>query len=300
MPQATGPTIARWQLGEQLSNLRRSMGLAWDEVAQHLSCSEAKVRRIEKGEVGIVKAELNSLLDLYKVNDSADRERLLNLQSLGKQRGWWSKLGGVTSSYAEYLSIESAATMIRNFEPQLIPGLFQTEAYTRSLFSGINVHVGSGVNVTTAERVESQVRIRRARQDRAFGTEHGPSVWLVLDEMALRRPIGSAAIMRGQLEHLIAMAERCGVEVQVLPMGYGAHPGLYGPFVIFEFPDDLHSPVLYVESQAGNLYIEKNDDLTRCKLAFDHLTAAAPSSQDSLDLLRSIARDFAAQGGPKG
>lgn len=295
MPQATGPTIARWQLGEQLSNLRRSMGLAWDEVARHLSCSEAKVRRIEKGEVGIVKAELNSLLDLYKVNDPAERERLLNLQSLGKQRGWWSNLGGVPQPYAEYLGIESAATRIRNFEPQLIPGLFQTDAYARALIEGLVTSPNTNATTNTPEYVERQLEARRNRRAHAFERENGPDVWLVLDETAVRRPIGSAAIMAEQVEQLVTMSRRC--TIQVLPMSYGAHPGLLGAFVIFEFPDDLHSPVVYVESQAGNLYLEKSDDLSRCKLAFDHLTAAALNPGDSRELLRSIARDFARKEG---
>lgn len=283
MPNATGPTIARWQLGEELANLRRELGLAWDEVAAHLGCSEAKIRRIEKGEVGVVQAELKSLLELFKVNDADHREHLMSLQKLGKQRGWWSKLGGVPAPYAEFLGIESSATILRIFEPQLIHGLLQTEAYTRALLGGASVNA-------TPTAIDQQVQIRKARQERILGAEEPPTLWVVLDEAAILRPIGSPRIMQDQIAHLIDLAHRC--TLQVVELGYGAHPGLFGAFTIFEFDENRHSPVVYVEGQAGNLYLEKSDDLSKCKLAFDHLTAAALSPPDSVRLLEKAARQF--------
>ncbi len=135
VPKVVGPTIPRWQLGEQLGQLRRAAGVEESEVAEKLACSESKIKKIEAGYVGMNRAELLVMLDMFGVNDPQDRENLIELQKRGKQRGWWAQFGMVPTQFATFLSLESSATTIRIFEPLMVHGLLQTEDYTRAIVS---------------------------------------------------------------------------------------------------------------------------------------------------------------------
>lgn len=282
MPRVTGPTVPRWQLGAELERLRREAGVTHNEVAGILECSESKARKIENGYVGVVKTELSALLDLYGVADPERRDELFELQKLGKQRGWWSKYGTLPWSYATFLGLESGAISVKTYEAFVVPGLLQTEDYARAVTKGATPNLGH-------ENLERQVRIRMTRQEMTLG-EDSPKLWAILDESVLRRRIGGSMVMKDQLKHLIAASEWC--TIQVIPHRYGGHPGTLGPFTILEFDEAIHSPVVYVEGQAGSLYLEKEPDLIRCNLAYDHMTAAALSPPDSRTLIAEAAEEM--------
>ncbi|WP_436532600.1 helix-turn-helix domain-containing protein [Actinoplanes sp. HUAS TT8] len=281
MARPIGPTIPRWQLGEQLSQLRSAAGKSQQDAANRLGCSVSKIQKIEGGEVGTKPVELEALLALYGAAESLSSQ-LLELRALGAQRGWWSKYGAVPSPFATFLGMESAATKIRVFEPLMVYGLLQTQDYTHAL---IEAHTPA---LTDAE-VDRQVQIRMERQERVFSDEP-PDIWVVLDEAALRRQIGSPEVMARQLNHLLRLPKR--VTVQVVPFASGGYPGGLGGLTIFEFADEMHSPVAYVECQAGNLYLEREDDLARSNVALNHIAAAALSKQQSRELIAAIARQF--------
>jgi len=124
--------------------------------------------------------------------------------------------------------------------------------------------------------------------------QDAPRIWVILDEAVLRRVVGGPRVMADQLKHLTQMARQC--TLQVVPFAHGGYPGARGALTIFEFDERMHSPVAYVESQAGNLYMEKSEDLRRCSLVFNHLTAAALSKQESLKLVNATAREYAEAG----
>lgn len=256
--------MPRWRLGEELLALRRAAGLGADVVAEHLGCAEAKVRRIEQGRVSVGKLELAALLDLYGASP-AQRSTLAELQQLGKQRGWWSKHGKhIPARFGTLLGLESAATTIRGWEPILVPGLLQTENYFRAVLEMFD---------WSDEVKAAELEIRRSRQAHVWADEP-PTAWFVVDEAVLRRTIGGAEVMRAQLRHLLDLMDRCSI--QVLPFAHGAHHGMSGALTIFEYDDDVHSPVAYVESNAGNIYLEE-DDLVRCSLIMEHLRSDALS-----------------------
>lgn len=284
MPRPIGPTIPRWQLGEQLSQLRSAARKSQQDAATRLGCSVSKIQKIEGGEVGMKQVELEALLELFDAPDGLQTQ-LLELRALGNQRGWWSKYGAVPAPFATFLGLESAATTIRVFEPLMVHGLLQTPEYARALAETLNP------NLSDAE-VDRQVRIRLERQERVFA-EDPPEVWVVLDEAVLRRQIGGREVMAAQLNHLLKLPKR--VLVQVVPFANGGYPGTLGALTLFEFAEDLHTPVGYVESQAGNLYLEREDDLTRCSLALSHIAAAALSKQQSRELIAAVARQLAEQ-----
>ncbi|KUL25819.1 helix-turn-helix domain-containing protein [Actinoplanes awajinensis] len=284
MPRPIGPTIPRWQLGEQLSQLRSAAGLSQQDAAKRLGCSVSKIQKIEGGEVGSKPVELEALLILYGTPDDL-REQLLELRTLGAQRGWWSRFGALPAPFATFLGLESAATKIRIFEPLMVHGLLQTPDYARALIESVNL-------MSTHAEVDRQVQIRLERQERVFGEEH-PDLWVVLDEAVLRRQMGGSDVMARQLDHLLRLPR--WVTVQIVPFSSGGHPGALGALTLFEFADQTHTPVAYVESQAGNLYLEKEDDLARSGVALDHIASAALSKQQSRELIKTTAQQLVPQ-----
>src|SRR5260370_25225943 len=150
--------------------------------------------------------------------------------------------------FATYLGLESAASEIRIYEVNLIPGLLQTEDYARSV-------IRAGMMNSPREDVERQVALRMARQP-AVTRDDPPKVWAVLDEAALRRRVGGAGLMRMHLEHLLAQAALPNAAVQVIPFTGGAHPAMGRPFVILVFPDRVDTDVVYLEDLTSSLYVE--------------------------------------------
>jgi transcriptional regulator with XRE-family HTH domain len=278
-----GPTIPRWQLGEQLMHLRERAGLSQTDIAQNLGCSLSKVQKIEAGDVGVVRAELIFMLDRYGVTDPTLRDELLQLQRLGKQRGWWSKFGQVPAPFATFLGLESAARSIHIFEPLMVTGLLQTEEYARAIAETCDPGL-------TIEQIEKQVKLRIERQERVLDAEP-PATWVILDEAAIRRVVGGRDVMAAQLRKLQSLAKN--ITIQVVPFTHGSYPGVRGGLTIFEFDERMHSPVAYVESHAGNLYMERSEELNWCNVTFRHMAAIALSKQESLKLIASAARGYA-------
>jgi transcriptional regulator with XRE-family HTH domain len=285
VPRASGPTIARWQLGSQLKGMREAAKITQLQIADVLACSESKIYKIEAGDVGINRGDLLVMLDRYRISeDDPRRPTALDLQSQGKQRGWWAKYGTLPTNYSMYVGLEGSATEIRNFELAVVPGLLQTEEYARA--------VTGGAFPEQPEEVERRVGLRLARQ--ACLTEDPPlRFWAIVDEGVLHRRTGGDAVMRTQLRHLIDMGKRPNVTIQVLPFSEGWHPGSTGPFSILEFPEGVHSPVAYIISQAGDVYLEREEEVRRVTLTYTHLQTAALSVTKSRDLIGALARELA-------
>ncbi len=284
--RASGPTIARWQLGAQLKSLRETAGVTHRNIAAEIGCSESKIYKIEAGDVGLGRSDLLVMLGKYGVTDPQRRETMLDLQRQGKERGWWARYGQLPGPYSMYIGLESAATAVRNFELAVMPGLLQTEDYTRALFNQQRLN-------DSAEELERRVRVRLARQEAAFTDDPPLQLWTIIDEGALHRRVGSAQVMHAQLLHLVEMSRRKHINVQVVPFSEGAHPGTLGSVAILEFPEDVHSPVAYVETFAGDVYLERDDDMARVTLAYTHLHSSALSATKSRDLIAEIASNLA-------
>lgn len=281
-----GPTVPRWQLGEILRMLRETRELDRETAARHLGCSVSKIQNIETGESRVNKKELESLLDeLYQVDDDNQRAWYLELQQLGNQRGWWSKFGRLPAPFAEFLGIESAATRIEIFMITVIAGLIQTEQYARALERTVTPS-------QTNEQIDKQVQLRLERQKQVLDVEDRPSVWVALDESVLLRQIGGRKVLKDQLAHIERLSVDKIIELQVVPLAAGGHPGTLGSLEIYSFDEDLHSPIAYVESQAGNLYMEKPEEVQRCVDAYTYIRSTALSPGESLALLRERAQSL--------
>jgi Domain of unknown function (DUF5753) len=167
--------------------------------------------------------------------------------------GWWHHYGDVLPQwFRAYVDLEQAATVIRAYEGQFIPGLLQTRDYMRAV-------MGRGLD-EAPEDIERRVELRVARQA-LFDRPDPPRLWAVVDEAALRRPVGGPEVMCTQLERLIDATRLPNVTLQILPFDAGAHPAMVGAFSILRFADSELPDVVYLEHLSGAVYLDKHDDV---------------------------------------
>jgi transcriptional regulator with XRE-family HTH domain len=278
--RVVSPTVRRRRLGAELRRYRELAGLTIDHVADQLDCSASKISRLETGQTGSSPRDVRDMLTLYGVGET-ELEELLTVARETRQRGWWQPYGSILTG--AYVGFEAAANRIRSYEAQCVPGLLQTPEYARSMIAA--VHTGRPI-----EETDNRVRVRLGRQ--ALLTHDDPVFfWCVLDEAALRRPVGGHEVMRCQLEHLLREASRPNVTLQVLPMSAGEHPGMEGSFVIMSFPDDADPDTVYVTMATGGVFQEKPDDVSRYVTIFDWLQEMALPSAESAEFIASMAKE---------
>jgi transcriptional regulator with XRE-family HTH domain len=285
MTASHSPTVRRRRLIAELKRLREASGLTQEDVAERLDWHPTKVFRIETGRTGPHPNDVRVMLDVYGVTDREQREAIVQLAKDARQRGWWYSYRDVLASrYELYIGLESEASSIRNFQLAVIPGLLQTPDYARALVRG-------GRFELDPEAVERLVEVRLTRQQLLTKPDR-PRFWVILDEAALRRSIGGAAIMQAQLNYLIEVADQGRTTLQVVPYGAGAHPGTTGSFVILGFPEPSDPDVVYLETIGGNLYVDKPEEVQLYAASFDHLRAVALSPGDTGAMLRAVSRDL--------
>jgi transcriptional regulator with XRE-family HTH domain len=282
---ATGPTVRRRRLGTELRKLRESCGYKLEEVAAQLGVAPSTLSRIETGKAPTKSAYLNQMLHAYGVADAAQRQVLVDMAREGHRKGWWAAYDDVLpSGFDIYVGLEAETAGIRSYEISVVHGLLQTADYAR-------VILRETFPRHTAEQIDRLVDLRMARQ-RRFDDDPPLELWAILDEAVIRRTVGGTAVMRRQLAHLLAEADRPGVTLQVLPFDCGAHAAHGGPFSILEFPERSDSEVVYVESVAGIIYLEKDKEVRARSDSFDRLRAAALSPGASTDVISQAARDL--------
>jgi transcriptional regulator with XRE-family HTH domain len=270
------------QLAAQLRRLREAATLTGDEVAARLGWSPSKVSRIETGQSAIAAGDLRRLLDLYEVSGS-QRDRLIELGRDSQQRGWWDAYGDtLRPEVATLIALEADAESIRWYSPLAVPGLLQTEAYARDL-------IRSHLLMAPPARVERRVQVRLTSQG-VLSRSDPPQIEVILDEAVIQRVIGGPEVHRAQLLHLIEMAERPQITLQVLPFAAGAHPALTGGFTILKFPELLAADVVYLENMTSDLFVESEAEVYRYGLAFDHLCSVALAPDDSRAFIAKAAR----------
>jgi transcriptional regulator with XRE-family HTH domain len=248
-PRSAGPTVQRLVLGGHLRRLREQAHITTEQAAGVIRGSHSKISRMEHGRVGFKERDIADLLTMYGVTDGDEREALLKLARESNTPGWWQGYADILPHWVEpYFGLEAAASFIRNYELQFVPGLLQTEGYALSL-----IRLG---NAPTEEDVLRRAEARMSRQD-ILRRETPPRVWAVVDEGALRRPIGGAKVMREQLKHLIDMCDHPAVTLQVLPFQVASHPAMGGPFTILRFSEPDLRDVVYIEQLTSALYLDK-------------------------------------------
>ncbi|MFJ8732385.1 helix-turn-helix domain-containing protein [Streptomyces bauhiniae] len=284
MASNVNPTVRRRRLGQELRKLRELKGMTAEEVADRLLVSQSKISRLENGRRSISQRDVRDLCGVYEVEDQRVVDSLMEMARDSRQQGWWHTFGDIP--YSVYIGLETDAQSLRVYEPQLVTGLLQTRAYAEALVRG-------ALPETSTAEIEKRVKVRMRRQERVTDESNPLRLWVVLDEAALHRVVGSKLIMREQLEHLIELSNLPHVTVQVLPFEVGAHPGLNGQYAILEFADAADSSVVYLEGVTSDLYLEKAPDVQKYAVMYEHLRAQALPVEQSQRFIQDAAKRFA-------
>ncbi|MFJ8713171.1 helix-turn-helix domain-containing protein [Streptomyces violaceus] len=275
------PTLLKMLVGVQLAGFREDAGLAQDQAARAVGFSPAKLSRIEsgKGRRPPTENDVRALLQLYGTDDY-EVSVLLKLLRRAGEPGWWQRYDKrlMPEWFDRLVGLQEAAATIRTFEIQYVPGLLQTPAYTRAV-------VVRGLPNASAGEVERRVELRRHRA-RLLLRQEAPQLWAVIDESVLLRVLGSTDVMREQLTHLVEMAERPNVTVQIVPLSVTnasapAIPVTYLRFGGLDLPD-----VVYLEHIKSANFLEDRDETEEYRIALDRLADEALKPRDSLELLR--------------
>jgi transcriptional regulator with XRE-family HTH domain len=281
----SGPTALRILLGSQLRKLREAKNVTREEAGHLIRGSESKISRMELGRVGFKERDVADLLTLYGVVDQQARSAVLDLVATANEPGWWHRFNDVLPTWFQaYVGLEEAATRIRTYEVQFVPGLLQTKEYARAVVTAGTAGIG-------AEEIARRVDLRLERQ-RIFERPDGPVFWAVIDEAALRRPIGGAEVMKAQLEHLIDLMRQPSITIQIMPFSFGGHSAEGGAFSVLRFPDPDLPDVVYVEQLASALYLDKREDVDRYTEVMERLCAVSTTPDETIELLRKIADEF--------
>lgn len=280
-PPGSGPTALRILLGSQLRRLRESRGVSREEAGHLIRGSESKISRMELGRVGFKERDVADLLTLYGVAEESARRAVLDLVTTANEPGWWHRFNDLLPSWFQaYVGLEEAAARIRTYEVQFVPGLLQTKEYAKAVITAGSAGVGG-------EEIARRVDLRLERQ-RVLERPGGPILWAVIDEAALRRPIGGAEVMKAQLEHLIDLMRQPTITIQVMPFDFGGHSAEGGAFSILRFPDRDLPDVVYVEQLASALYLDKREDVDRYTEVMERLCAVSTTPDETVDLLNKI------------
>jgi transcriptional regulator with XRE-family HTH domain len=270
-------------VGAQLRRLRETQGLTREAAGYRIRASESKISRLELGRVGFKDRDISDLLELYGVEDEAQREALVALAREANSPGWWHSYDDVLPNWFQtYVGLEEAATLIRSYEIQFLPGLLQTEAYARAVVSA------GAPDATTAE-VDRRVNLRVTRQ-KILRRPSPPVLWAVVDEAALHRPIGGSKVMKAQVEHLLEMMKLPNVTLQVMPFRFGGHAGEGGAFTILRFPEPELPDVVYVEQLVSAYYLDKREYVERYARTMDRLTVDSQPPEVTRETLERILR----------
>jgi len=280
-----GPTVQRMLVGAKLRRLRTDLALTREQAASHIRASEWKIHRLENGQVSFKERDLLDLLGLYGITDPQEIADTLALAREANHPGWWQHYGDVLPAwFRAYVDLESAASLIRTYEGQYIPGLLQTDDYIRAVVHGAHLD-------NSGEEVGRRVRLRMARQT-LLTSDQPPRLWAVIDEAALRRPVGGREVMRGQLERLIEATKLANVTLQLLSFGSGAHPAMAGAFSVLRFGDQDLPDVVYLEHLTGASYLDKRDEVERYLDIMELLCLQAEPPARTVELLQAILEEL--------
>jgi transcriptional regulator with XRE-family HTH domain len=275
----SSPLVQRRRLRAELKRARQEAGLTQESVAGQMEWSLSKIIRIETGSVGISRNDLLALLDLYRVDDPQEVARLIELGRIARQQSWYSMYREqVPPIYFQYIEYETSASIIRNYESLVIPGLLQTEQYATKVMSLYRNRPDPGL-------VRARAEIRMKRQKFLMEREDPPQLFFVLDEAVIRRLMGDDATGQDQLDRLVAAAKRPGVSVEIVPSSIGLYSGMGENFTHLSFSDPNDDDVLYFESAREAIFSQDEEEISIYRELFEHVRDRSIGSDESLKYL---------------
>ncbi|MFE9107645.1 helix-turn-helix domain-containing protein [Actinomadura geliboluensis] len=285
MTARRSPTVRKRRLAAELRRLRKERGLTREQVAERIGCAPVTITRIETGQSGARLGEVSLMLEVYGVTGD-EREALLQVAKDARKRGWWHQYSSTIPAWFQvFVGIEEEASSVRVYQPEVVPGFLQTEAYARS------IHLAEPV-VPSEEETDRNVALRMERQKRLLATNDAPDMWIVLSEGVVRRRVGGSEVMREQLVHLLELSHHPQIMIQILPFRAGAHPAMQGGFTVLSFPEPLDPDVVYVEYRQGSLYLEKQVEVDSYTQMFNHLCAQALGREGSRELITRVTQEM--------
>jgi hypothetical protein len=280
-----GPTVLRILLGAHLRRLREHAGISREDAGYHIRASGSKISRMELGRVSFKERDVIDLLAFYGISDSQERDSLIQLTREANATPWWQKYQDAAPDwFGLYVGLEEAAQLIRVYEVQFVPGLLQTEDYARAV-------VMQGAPGLEPEEVERRVALRLGRQ-KLLTRDNPPRLWAIVDEAALRRPMGGRDVLAGQIQRLMDLVSESNVTLQVMPFKYGGHAAEGGAFSIMRFPEADLPDMVYVEYLSGALYIEKPEEVERYAAVMERLSVAGTSPERTREILAGLLKEI--------
>lgn len=281
-----GSTARRIVLGTALRRLREQAGISRGEAGYQIRASDSKVSRLELGRVAFKERDVADLLTMYGITDAGERESFLSMVRQANQPGWWRRYSDVMPNwFQDFVGLEESASRIHAYELQYVPGLLQTESYARAIAT-------RGRPDFAPPDVERRIHLRMQRQ-RILNGVNPTTLWVVIDESVLRRPIGGRRVLLEQIDHLVEAARQPNVTIQIVPKplsGYAAE----GSFTILRFAEPELPDVIYIEHLGGALYLDSLDDMELYGRALDRLAVDAETPDSSRQLMDKIRSEVAA------
>ena len=272
--------MQRLVLGGHLRRLREDSGITTERAAVVIRGSHSKISRMEHGRVGFKERDIADLLTLYGVIEGDEREALLKLARGSNLPGWWQSYSDILPHWVEpYFGLEAAASFIREYELQFVPGLLQTEAYARAV-----IRLGTSV---AEDEIVRRAQARVSRQE-ILRRESPPKIWAVMDEGALHRVIGGPEVMKEQLRHLLDMCDHPAVTVQILPFSAGAHRAMGGAFTILRYTEPDLRDVVFIEQLTSALYLDKQAEVDSYLEVIEQVCLQAEPSARTPGILKSV------------
>ncbi|MFC4052801.1 DUF5753 domain-containing protein [Actinomadura syzygii] len=278
--EALGPTMPRLLLGARLRRLRKQRGLHRQDAARVVG-SEARLVSMELGLIGSLLDDVVALCDLYEVEEHGTRVVLVEMARQSRRPGWWQPFRQLIPAwFLPYLGSEQTAGVIRSYAVQSIPDLLQTPDYARAQLSSLPDKI-------TDEQMDLRVQLRMRRQ-RILHSDQPTRIWTIIDEAALRRPLGGPVTMRRQLEHLRGLCTRSNIAVQVLPFELGGHPALGGPITMLRWRTHELRDLVFLEQLDSAVYPLRPGDRDYYRHAMNLLGTQAPPPERTPAILDQL------------
>jgi transcriptional regulator with XRE-family HTH domain len=282
------PTVSRRWLALEMRRLRKERRLSQAAVAGALGCQVPKVSHIETGQRPLQDHDLKKLLELFKVTED-DRQQYFDELENAQEKGWWEHHDETTVPpwFKDFVGLEQGAERIRAYQPAVVHGLLQTSEYATGIYHGL-------AGRWSTERIRRNVDVRGRRQEVVLRQPGGAELWVIMDEAALRRVVGSRAIMQAQLEHVAELARsRANITVQIVPFDRGgSYEAIYGSFTVLDFPLASDPGVVYMEQHMGGAVYESLEQIDKYSGLFEQLSAQAASLSESLEMLHVTAEHY--------
>jgi transcriptional regulator with XRE-family HTH domain len=279
------PLVQRRRLRAELRTARQGARLTLEQVAGQMEWSLSKVIRIESGAVGVSANDLRALLGLYGIVHPDRVDELLGLARASRQGSWWSRRykADISAQYLEFIEYEEAASVLRMYEPLVLPGLWQTQEYATAIIREL-------ADPDTPESlIRTRIEIRMRRQELLL-QDPPPTISCVLDEAAVQRMLGQRDVAPGQVARLIEMAGRPEITLEIVPFSAGFHRGMLEPFYILEFPDHEDDDVLFSETSRDIILSrDESGEITGYRAVFEDLRDASLGKAGTLAYLSNLA-----------